>query len=558
MADNLEPMIKLQPDGKAPILSYNVPEPTKYSGRNYIELEIPSEYFKEHTKKKPEKTVKNKVQELDPTVLKDRIGRLIKGVGFEPELLKNNDLINSDSNPIMEFVNKLNKDALSDANEQKEQVMTSTVVNNITEMIASRLEYGQRLIPYTTFFGDIGYIFRNEPETARPRLLLVETYQLSTYLGDYGAGRTIKTFSLLPGEKTKITIKTFRKTEIDEKSASSIFDSFTKESANEFEKDLGKEQSDKENYQETFEYHAEAEADCSWGFGSAKISGGVKGGTNSAREEFAKNTSRSAEKHASKASAKRDIQINTSNEAKVQEGEETSIEREIQNINVSRTLNFVFRQMNQEFISLLHLVDVRVAYYNGFSYKEVALPDLDLLLEEVIIDKSDTLENRKDPCEEIKQAIIAELTNIYDYQDKHHSFVQNKTIELKDENGGTTDTFNYYRVRKDIFSKYTSHPEGNGLKITVPGIILAAKNLVIRTDGVIIEAMLGQGDGLDEYSHGLQDETVKAKNLANSLVQAQIKREELGQKIIEIKDEEAAKVFERVFSPLKEKEGGHA
>src|SRR3712207_8730267 len=32
-------------------------------------------------------------------------------------------------------------------------------------------------------------------------------------------------------------------------------------------------------------------------------------------------------------------------------------------INVSRTLNFVFRQMNQEFITVLHLVDVRVAFF---------------------------------------------------------------------------------------------------------------------------------------------------------------------------------------------------
>lgn len=33
-----EPMIKLQPGGEAPILSYNVPEGTTYSGRNFIDL----------------------------------------------------------------------------------------------------------------------------------------------------------------------------------------------------------------------------------------------------------------------------------------------------------------------------------------------------------------------------------------------------------------------------------------------------------------------------------------------------------------------------------------
>lgn len=43
--------------------------------------------------------------------------------------------------------------------------------------------------------------------------------------------------------------------------------------------------------------------------------------------------------------------------------------------------------MNQEFISLLHLVDVRVAFFNGFaeSKREVPLPELDSLIDEVII-----------------------------------------------------------------------------------------------------------------------------------------------------------------------------
>jgi hypothetical protein len=33
-----EPMIKLDPNGVAPILSYNIPEPTSYSGRHVITI----------------------------------------------------------------------------------------------------------------------------------------------------------------------------------------------------------------------------------------------------------------------------------------------------------------------------------------------------------------------------------------------------------------------------------------------------------------------------------------------------------------------------------------
>ncbi len=483
MSDNSEPMIKLEPGGEAPILSYNIPEPTSYSGRHYIELEIPANYFKANARKKP-------------------------------PLLTANDIL---ANP----------------------KILSNVNLETAEAIKMRLAAGEQVGVYRTLYGGLEVSFTPQPQSARPRLLLVETCRLSSYLGNYGAGRTVKTFSLLPGEKTRISVKTYTRSESDAKSASSIFDSFTEDSADEFMTSLGTEQSQKQDYAETFNYHAEAEAECSWGFGSAKVSGGVKGGTNSAREEFAKNISNASEKHAAKASAKRDIQINTSYEVKEQTGEETSIEREIQNINVSRTLNFVFRQMNQEFITLLHLVDVRVAFFNGFSssYQEVSLPDLRSLLEEVIDGQA-----RQD---EVAQAIIDELANIYDYNDDHHSFAEDR--EIKDKNGNVICT--YLRIKKDLTSEYYPDPAKKGLKIVVPGIILSASKHVIRTEGIIVEALLGQGDGLDEYSHGLQNETVRAKALANELLQTQIKREKLGQKIVETKDDVASKIFQQVFPP---------
>ena len=34
MGDDNEPLIKLQPGGKAAVLSYDIPEPTTYSGAN--------------------------------------------------------------------------------------------------------------------------------------------------------------------------------------------------------------------------------------------------------------------------------------------------------------------------------------------------------------------------------------------------------------------------------------------------------------------------------------------------------------------------------------------
>jgi hypothetical protein len=171
-----------------------------------------------------------------------------------------------------------------------------------------------------------------EKPPLRPRLYLVESYRLSSYLGDYGAGKTLKTFSLLPGEKTKISVKTYSKTETEAKQASSVLDSITNESTKDFETTLATEQSNKQGYQESFSYEVSGRAEASWGWGEADVSGGVKGGTNASREEFAKNMMDTTQKHATKASSKRDVQTNTSFESREERGEETSIEREIQNI----------------------------------------------------------------------------------------------------------------------------------------------------------------------------------------------------------------------------------
>ena len=76
------------------------------------------------------------------------------------------------------------------------------------------------------------------------------------------------------------------------------------------------------------------------------------------------------------------MQINTSYEVKEESSTQTSTEREIENINVSRTLSFVFRQMTQEFISLLHLVDVRIGATRcyGEPAEVASLSELDSLL----------------------------------------------------------------------------------------------------------------------------------------------------------------------------------
>ena len=49
MTNDNEPMIRLEPTGTAPVISYDVPESTSYAGPNFIDLQLPGNNFIQST-----------------------------------------------------------------------------------------------------------------------------------------------------------------------------------------------------------------------------------------------------------------------------------------------------------------------------------------------------------------------------------------------------------------------------------------------------------------------------------------------------------------------------
>ncbi|WP_435218305.1 hypothetical protein [Streptomyces sp. bgisy034] len=593
-----EPITKFDPSGKAAVLSYNVPEPTSYSGRNIIALDVsnPKEWFLDSAFKGPERTPPQTLRQLaavdvaamlrtgdlktfpgirNPaathaglfapqsavagsaggldTATTSVLAQALRNAEVEPDLTpltkavapapappdgpafeSTADTPGTVPSEVTHLARAVGGSILSRptlADHRVRPQITDLDIAHITEMLHS----GKRLSVHRTMWGEYTHSFLSDPFGAlasdgqmpegKPQISLVETYRLSTFLGQYGAGRTLKTFTLLPGEKTTISIKTFRRSETTSKSASSVLDSFTKESADDFENTVQHENSDKQAQQKSLEWHVEAEASGSWGFASAKVSGGVKGTSASQREQFAKNVSSAVNKHASKASAKRDVQVNTSHEVKEQSGEETSIIRQLENINVGRTLNFVFRQMNQEYITILHLVDVRVAFWNGYgeSVHEVPLSGLNDLLDAYV---------KADKKSSMRQMILDQLSAIFDYEDK---LVEPPMVETRQVGaGGSTD--NYLRWRK----RTSTYRDETGNEITVPGVIVNVDKAVMRTEGVVVDALLGQGEALDTYSAALQTQAARERALDND-------REALGQKLVNDNEIQRAKIFKDLF-----------
>jgi len=509
---------------KPTLLSYDVPQPSSYAGRNYIELDFTSgkaeDYFNADLCKQVTPPDVGAAMKMDQSTLVAKItADLDLGLGVSP-------LIHSKTGPggTFKLVRAVPIAGASTTGQPPvfnvaSGASSGAPVEVSPDKIAVMLKGGLKMNVYKSMFGTAKVNCIPAVPKIRPRIIMVETHRLSSYLGSYGVGRVLSTTSLLPGEKTRITVRTYTKESTKRAQAASILDSFTQESADDFESCLQSEQSQKDASSESFEYHAEAEAEAKWGWGKANVSGGMKGSTNSSREEFSKNACSATTKHAQKASAKRDIQINTSYETTTETGAEQETVREIQNINVSRTLTFVFRQMNQEFITIHHLVDVRLAFFNGDSTKtrEYTLPELQDLLNDVIVPAKRN---------EVRKVIEAELPSIQDYQGKAptpydydgkkvnaRSFVEQKPVV----NQAGAQARSYWSFARDLYSVYQDST-GNTIS-GIQGVILGVTKNVMRTDGIIVDTILGGGDGLDTYSQALQNENVRARKVDNDVRQ---------------------------------------
>lgn len=76
---------------------------------------------------------------------------------------------------------------------------------------------------------------------------------------------------------------------------------------------------------------------------------------------------------------------------------------------------------------------------------------------------------------------------------------------------GSAESF--LRTRKGLVSVFEDTL--TGFTVPVPGVILSVSRNVMRTDGVIVEALLGEGEALDGYARRLQEiEVARRESLA--------------------------------------------
>lgn len=385
------------------------------------------------------------------------------------------------------------------------------------------------------------------------KLLLIEKVAITSFLSDFGAGRLVKTFSLLPGEQTVISVDTYTKDETTAQTAASILDSTATECAADFEDTVNAENDSKASSADATSASIAADVGANWGWGHASIQGKATDSANSSRENMTKTVVGALAKHSSKASSNRTVSVNTEFTSTVSTGTTTDTTRTLKNINVSRVLNFVFRQMTQEHTVFVHMTDAVLGYYkldllldaNGNpqtgpggpvtqeTFTEYSLPEIaDFAQNEMTTPAAATLQAN----------ILKVLSSIPDYTGTQRSLVELVTPKAPD--GTPQPAATYLRVRPNLTGSY---PAAGKARFTVPGIILGVTTCIMRTDQLLCDALLGEGDALDSYSHALQDVAIAERQAAVAAQDAALAREKLAQSIVSSKDADMAATWQKIF-----------
>ncbi|MGH3448659.1 MAG: hypothetical protein ACRDP4_13655, partial [Nocardioidaceae bacterium] len=416
--------------GHAPTIDYSVPLPSQNSGNRIVRLDLdldpqqdflPSALAAGQTYAEAAGvSITGSNASVDPEKTIHFLRRRMLAIGFDAESVERSltlvpDLLSSRRESARLF--RRTDTEVSPAEPGSGEVIDGVVVDpilgnplDLVKQFTAAAQQGTVLVP--TVDGSGKGVVTEAPETPdpAPALFLVEKYDVSSFLGDYGMGRTIRTFTLLPGESTTIRLKTWQSSKESIKQSSSIIDSSEQSAKERFANKMQDETTDKRTRSDSQSWAVEAEASASWGFGSASVKASAEGEYHSGREQFARSATEAVSEHARDSSSKRQLSVTSSAETETETGEETSIERAISNVNMRRVLNFVFRELNQTYTTKLHLTNIWVAFTNGRenTWRQVPVAGLRGLLTEFL---------RPEKVDETAQRILKVAGLVFDADD---------------------------------------------------------------------------------------------------------------------------------------------
>lgn len=499
--------------GSAPTLNYRIPQKASFTTFSDISLNIPTDWFTGNAKTVPPQVADYMVMSVAD------IANSLKSKNAFPTKNKPlvlNDLSTIDKSSVTDAAvpSDLNVQNLMPTDRTTGNTNAISPQDAYINKVAEMLKAGNALQVVEGFGNyDVSVSVFERPAMPDARLFIIEEYKTASFLGDYGAGETVKTFSLLPGEKTTISVKTFKEKTSTQSRAENLMDSFSENSAKDFEKTL-QEERQTQNQDATARTTA---LGANVGFKVGAFGGGGSANrTNSATSTRTANTnslSKALEKHTDSTNANRQMSVNTTTNDSFKESVEESTVRELVNPNVSRVLNFVFRQLLQEYVSITYLSDIKIAFTNGHPESFVVLPieELDEILNSFIVADKRNL---------VKDKIRNEYEAIEGLTNPSVTFLETKT--KKDFSGVNQTFFTKKKNLTDTFQKQNMN--GDSMIYPVNGVVLKADFNTLRTDSFIVDALLGQGEALDCFNSHVQEAKMQALYIENGQKQLEHSR----------------------------------
>jgi hypothetical protein len=384
----------------------------------------------------------------------------------------------------------------------------------------------KRLNFYRNFNDEMVYEFIPVPKGYGPTLLVLLDTRICSYYGDIGGGQVVRTFSLMPGESTYVSIDTYKKTSQQEEDTSSIFDSSNQSARESFQNSLNLEGGVDMDLSAALDFHASAETKLRWIEGNLDVKGSIGASIQAKIQTHLQVVSNSMSSHANERSTERNVEVNTNYTVTSESGSNTAITREFKNINNSKTLNIIFKQMNQQFVVQHILTNIRIGYFDPApgSYRTVQLSQLDDLLKEVLIDNPVTQLEYKTQIITAAYAAASMGIASYQVQDfiKQRDVVSGAISDISIQTDGTPQVLanREYFINPAALSSFVVA----GDEIHAPGVVLSTDYFTMKTDNVIADLELGEYLGLDTYAESLRTQAVLREEALNASIEVANRR----------------------------------
>lgn len=514
-----EPFVKLG-IGTASVLNYNLPQQTCYNAFANVVLKIDKEKFKAAERTAPATSFWDIIPKRD-------IDSIRLDYDTRHTLVPNQYML-SDWGVIANKSAILNNEGVSyEALEQDTATVASRSVlaepspakeyypKVSKEYISVKTKQGYMPVPIRHFSGRPDVVYLPNPKIANPVISIVLHMKICSFLGDYGAGATIKTFSLYPGEKVEINIRHYLRNETTRKQSQHILDSYSQSCADEMQTSLsneitkGVDLSHSSNFNFSNNFQTGGSLNMNFGIGSAGFNGsgghtiGMGNSLNSVISSLSTSLQNAINHHVATADTMRQIDVNTESTSTYISEDEETIKRTIENYNKSRVLNFVYRQLMQQFLTITYLDNITFEYTNGYPERNrtCQLSNLEDMLTDLLVDSAAVLD--------VQNQIYAYLCNIVDHTGTKVSFIEKIDESLNNciNTSSSPVTTSYIRKRHDLEQTFEEK--------TVNGIILSTQERIIRTPSLVCDALLGKGEALDCYNQHLQDAAATKTHLEN-------------------------------------------